>query len=96
MLPGTVLWRDGAASDADTLALATVRAGARSGTATGVEALLAKEPADPFGGHEAWQDGIPAPAPGTPSEAAGPPGAPAPSGRSRRASRRARRTAGDG
>ncbi|MER5516910.1 nitrate- and nitrite sensing domain-containing protein [Streptomyces sp. NPDC002763] len=102
MLPGTVLWRDGAESDADTLALAAVKARAKPGL--DIEALLAEGSADPFGAHEAWDDGIPAPTPTaaptptpTPtSEPAAPSGVPAPSGRSRRAPRRTRRTAKDG
>ncbi|MFF4307030.1 nitrate- and nitrite sensing domain-containing protein [Streptomyces sp. NPDC001601] len=63
MLPGTVTWRSGAESDADTLALAAVRAQATPGLA----ALLADGPADPFGAHEAWDDGRPAPGPAAPS-----------------------------
>ncbi|MEU9152773.1 nitrate- and nitrite sensing domain-containing protein [Streptomyces sp. NPDC048417] len=100
MLPGTVLWRDGAESDADTLALAAVKARAKPGL--DIEALLAAGPADPFGAHEAWDDGIPAPAPAPApapdpaSEPAAPSGVPAPSGRSRRAPKRTRRTAKDG
>ncbi|MGW2961012.1 sensor histidine kinase [Streptomyces sp. NPDC001220] len=103
MLPGTVLWRDGAESDADTLTLAAVKARAKPGR--DIEALLAEGPADPFGAHEAWGDGIPAPSPAEPSGSAGPSEpsgsvgpseAPTPPGRSRRAPKRTRRPAKDG
>ncbi|MGW7244005.1 sensor histidine kinase [Streptomyces sp. NPDC054804] len=94
MLPGTVLWRDGAESDTDTLTLAAVKSRAKPGL--GIEALLAAGPADPFGAHEAWGDGIPAPSAAAPSGSAGPSEAPAPSGRSRRAPKRTRRPAKDG
>ncbi|MER5794367.1 nitrate- and nitrite sensing domain-containing protein [Streptomyces sp. NPDC001980] len=65
MLPGTVTWRSGTESDADTLALSAFKARATPGLA----ALLANGPADPFGGHEAWDDGIPGPGPAAPSGA---------------------------
>ncbi|WP_406445202.1 nitrate- and nitrite sensing domain-containing protein [Streptomyces sp. NBC_00631] len=65
MLPSTITWHGGTESDADTLALAAFRARATPGSA----ALLADGPADPFGAHEAWEDGIPAPGPATPSGA---------------------------
>ncbi|MER6083291.1 nitrate- and nitrite sensing domain-containing protein [Streptomyces sp. NPDC001833] len=75
MLPGTVTWRSGTESDADTLALATVRARATPELA----ALLADGPADPFGAHEAWDDGMPAPGPAVPYAAPAAAGIPGPS-----------------
>ncbi|MFF5144894.1 nitrate- and nitrite sensing domain-containing protein [Streptomyces sp. NPDC013157] len=75
MLPGTVTWRSGTGSDSDTLALATVRARATPELA----ALLADGPADPFGAHEAWDDGMPAPRPAVPSAAPAAAGVPGPS-----------------
>ncbi|MEU2336703.1 nitrate- and nitrite sensing domain-containing protein [Streptomyces sp. NPDC006654] len=65
MLPATVTWHSGPESDADTLALATVKARASSA----LDALLAQAPADPFAAHEAWDDGIV-----VPSSAAAPSG----------------------
>ncbi|WP_369227690.1 nitrate- and nitrite sensing domain-containing protein [Streptomyces sp. R39] len=110
MLPGTITWRSGTESDADTLALAAFRARATSRSA----ALLladADGPADPFGAHEAWDDGIPAPGPAAPSgtpavspapaasgvpASSGAAASPPPSGRPRRTSKRGRRPAKDG
>ncbi|MFF4897802.1 nitrate- and nitrite sensing domain-containing protein [Streptomyces sp. NPDC001068] len=99
MLPGTVLWRDGGRPEADSPASvappAPVRARARSGADGGAPlagGAAAAGAADPFDGHEAWGDGIPAPGSTGPSEptgrtgpgrrtgrAAGPPEPPAPS-----------------
>ncbi|MFD4509517.1 nitrate- and nitrite sensing domain-containing protein [Streptomyces sp. NPDC058457] len=76
MLPGTITWRSGTESDADTLALAAFKARATPGLA----ALLAEGPADPFGGHEAWDDGIPASGPATPFGSAAPSGGPGTAG----------------
>ncbi|MEU9449114.1 nitrate- and nitrite sensing domain-containing protein [Streptomyces sp. NPDC048277] len=94
MLPGTITWSSGTESDSDTLALAALKAH----TTPGLAALLANGPADPFSGHEAWDDGIghpdlPAPSAARATEA------PAPSasaGLPRRAPKRGRRPGKDG
>ncbi|MCG7208390.1 nitrate- and nitrite sensing domain-containing protein [Streptomyces arenae] len=71
MLPGTVTWRSGAESDSDTLTLAAFEPRAGSG----LDALLARGPADPFEAHEAWDDGIVVTGPATaPAGFAGPAG----------------------
>ncbi|MFF4119947.1 nitrate- and nitrite sensing domain-containing protein [Streptomyces sp. NPDC001714] len=80
MLPGSITWSSDTESDADTLALAAFTARATPGLAD----LLAAGPVDPFGAHEAWDDGTLAagsaarPGPAAPSGApatARPPGA---------------------
>ncbi|MFJ3778886.1 nitrate- and nitrite sensing domain-containing protein [Streptomyces sp. NPDC090075] len=111
MLPGTITWHSDTEADADTLALATLKARGAPGLAD----LLASGPTDPFGAHEAWDDGFtttgsrppspsgfPAPAPSgfpAPAPSGFPPVQPGPPQASplpRRTPRRGRRPAKDG